>query len=140
MRLSTSVLLAASILLSTGAQAQVNPDPRIAAAAEAATAWLVPFDAGNIEESWKQSAGLMRQTVPQAELQQRMVGANGIGPLQSRTLRGAGIDVNPANAPPGEYVVLQYLSSYAKRDKVIEKIYSIRESDGNWRVVNYLMQ
>lgn len=139
MKLLAPLLLAASLLMSGTVQAQAN-DPRIPLAEEAATAWLVSFDAGNVQESWERSAALLRQTVPVAEFGQRVADAQALGPVQSRRLGGAGIDRAPAQAPErGDYVVLQYLTQYAKRPNVFEKIISMRDSDGIWRVVNYLM-
>lgn len=140
MKLLASALFTVSLMLSGTASAQSSADPRIAAAQEEARAWFAEFDAGNVQGSWERGSDVLRNTVPPAEFQQRMASAQALGPLASRTLRGAGIELAPEQAPDkGPYVVLQYLSSYARRDNVVEKVYSKRDSEGIWRVANYLM-
>lgn len=115
--------------------------PATADAQKAATEWLVLIDAGRYPESWTAAAAAFRKAVTQEKWQDAAKLARGlVGPLKSRTLKQAIPTQHPPGAPEGDYVVFQYGSSFENNATAIETLTTVRETDGNWRVVGYFVR
>jgi hypothetical protein len=110
-------------------------------AIRAALAWLELIDAGNYEESWDEAAEYLRRVVAREQLAQSLRGAREpLGEVASRTLESRQYATTLPGAPDGEYVVLQYRSSFANKQSAVETITPMRESDGSWRVSGYFIK
>jgi len=147
MKLFAPFLLSASLLLASTAQAQVSNlsrnvnDTRGAEAQAAADAWLASFDTGDAGDNWLQSAGIFKERVKQDDWQKKVEDQRTqFGRLKTRTLKGMGFTRQMDNAPDGEYFVMRYLSTYAKKDNVVEILVPTRDRDGNWKIANYVAQ
>jgi hypothetical protein len=44
------------------------------------------------------------------------------------------------DAPPGEYVILQFDTQFENRSGVVETVTPMREKDGSWRVSGYFIK
>jgi hypothetical protein len=110
-------------------------------AMSAASAWLDIVDAGRYAESWDASAALFREQVPKLQWERQLQDARGaLGTLGSRKLASATYTPAPPNAPPGEYVIIQYHSRYENRPLTTEIVTPMREKDGSWRVSGYFIR
>jgi hypothetical protein len=106
-----------------------------AAAESAARAWLALVDSGSYAESWSAAATLFRQKVPQSQWQAAAANARGpLGALKSKTLQSATFKASLPGAPDGEYVVVQFASSFEHKADATETVTPMKEADGSWRV------
>lgn len=147
MKLFAPFLLSASLLLAGTVQAQVSTlspnvnDTRATEAQAAANTWLASFDTGEGADNWLQSASIFKERVRQEDWQKRVDDQRTqFGRLKTRTLKGMEFTRQLENAPDGEYFVLRYLSTYAKKDTVVEILVPTRDRDGNWKIANYVTQ
>jgi hypothetical protein len=147
MKLFAPFLLSASLLLAGPVQAQVSTlspntsDTRATEAQAAASTWLASFDTGDGADNWLQSASVFKERVKQEDWEKKVDDQRTqFGRLKTRTLKGMGFTRQMDNAPDGEYFVMRYLSTYAKKDNVVEIVVPTRDRDGNWKIANYVTQ
>ena len=110
-------------------------------AQQSAESWLALVDSGKYAESWQQAASLFKAHVSKDDWQ-KMLSAT-LGPLgknTSRKLRSAKYATSLPGAPDGEYVVIQYESSFEHKQSAIETITPMLEKDGQWRVSGYFIK
>jgi hypothetical protein len=43
-------------------------------------------------------------------------------------------------APAGDYVVIQYATQFANKDKAVETVVPMRTPDGSWKVSGYFIR
>lgn len=111
------------------------------AATEAAGAWLRLVDAGEYAESWKQAASLFRKQVTAGQWKTAVGNARGpLGKVLSRRLRSAEYRRTLPGAPDGDYVVIQYDTSFEKKKSGIETVTPMKDGDGIWRVSGYFIK
>ncbi len=111
------------------------------AAVAAAEKWLALADAGNYGESWTQAAELFRNAVKPEQWEQAMLAVRKpLGKLVSRTLKSASYKTSLPGAPDGEYVVIQFATSFEHKDSAIETVTPMMDKDGQWRVSGYYIR
>jgi uncharacterized protein DUF4019 len=143
MRLITAVLLSVSIGHAAPALAQ-TADPAgaaVEAAQVAARSWLSLVDRARYGESWDSAAGVFRKamTKPAWEAAARQA-RTPFAALGSRKLLGASFQTRLPNAPPGEYVVLQYRAEAKGGRWAVETVTPTKDADGTWRVSRYYVR
>jgi len=110
-------------------------------AKEAAGAWLRLVDAGEYAESWKKAASLFQKQVTASQWKTAVENARGpLGKVVSRRLRRAEYRKTLPGAPDGDYVVLQYETSFEKKQSAIETVTPMKDGDGVWRVSGYYIK
>jgi hypothetical protein len=153
-------LLAAGVALAAVAQAQSRPAAPAAAPAasaapkaandgiisnpdfekagqNAAHAWLLLLDRKDWGTAWDASSAAFRKTVPLGTWMDKVPAVRAsFGAFQERN---AGITVYKnklAGNADGDYVTVVFVSKFANKE-VEEKVTTVRESDGRWRVTGY---
>jgi hypothetical protein len=63
-----------------------------------------------------------------------------LGKMLSRKLKGATYTKTLPGAPDGEYVVVQYESSFEHKQSAVETITPMLDKDGMWRVSGYFIK
>jgi uncharacterized protein DUF4019 len=117
------------------------PAPPEASAEAAALAWLALLDAGNYGESWSKASSLFRQKIPESQWQSAASGTRApLGPLKSRTLRSATMKSTLPGAPDGQYVVLEFESSFEHKASAVETVTPVKDADGQWHVSGYYIR
>ena len=100
--------------------------------------WLALVDAGEYGQSWDASAAIFQGAVTKQQWEDMLEGVRKpLGALESRKLKSATHMTQMPGAPDGEYVVLQFESSFANKKKAIETVTPMREQDGSWKVSGY---
>lgn len=113
----------------------------IKAAVAAAEKWLALVDEGKYAESWGISAALVKQAVTKEKWQTMMKAAcTPLGKLKSRKLLATHYRTSLPGAPDGQYVVIQYKTSFEKKAEAVETITPMKEKDGSWRVSGYYIK
>ena len=133
-------MVLAALLGSTAAGLGAGEAPEKAAEASA-SAWLATVDAGRYGESWDAAAALFRAALTRAQWEAAVEKARRpLGKLVWRKLHGAKFMTDIPNAPAGEYVVIQYDTSFEKRSAMTETITPMKDKDGVWRVSGYYIK
>ena len=123
------------------AQAADTTDARVAAAGVVAQAWLRLVDAGRYGESWDSAAAVFRDAVTKPAWESAVrEGRAPFEPFGRRELLAGSFQTQLPNAPPGEYVVLQYRTKVARGRTVVETVTPMKDRDGRWRVSGYYVR
>jgi len=116
-------------------------DEAVAAAKTAANSWLAQTDSEDFAGSWTSASSLFRAAVTEAEWEKALSAVRGpIGRLISRELGSADFYTTLPGAPDGEYVVMQFNSSFAQKATAIETVTVMLDSDGSWCVSGYYIK
>ena len=111
------------------------------AAQQSAQTWLALVDGGKYGQSWSEAAQLFKQAVTQSQWESAARGAREpLGKLQSRKLQSAEYRRSLPGAPDGEYVVIQYATSFENKKSAIEMVTPMKDRDGVWRVSGYIIR
>jgi hypothetical protein len=89
------------------------------AAIGSANGWLSLVDAGNHGESWDSAAAIFQGAVSRAQWEQAM---------------------QAPGAPDGEYVVIQFSTSFENKASAVETVTPMLDADGEWRVSGYYIR
>ncbi|MGD0986673.1 MAG: DUF4019 domain-containing protein [Candidatus Sulfotelmatobacter sp.] len=107
-------------------------------AVQSAESWLALVDAGKSDESWQEAAQLFKTAVTKEDWRKALHGSREpLGKLLSRKLKGATYKTSLPGAPDGEYVVIQYDSSFEHKQAAVETVTPMLDKDGKWRVSGY---
>lgn len=134
-------VLALTLFSLTALPAPAADNPKTTAAIKAAENFLLLLDTGQYAQSWDAAASLFRQQVPKEAWVQQVSGLlSSVGMVKNRAITGAEYLTQLPGAPDGEYVVIQYRSSFANKEKATETITPMRDKDGQWRVSGYYLK
>jgi hypothetical protein len=110
-------------------------------AAGAAETWLGLVDSGKYLESWETTAVLFRSAVTKEQWERALKAARQpLGRCIARKVKWRQYATSLPGAPDGEYVVLQYETSFENKKAAVETITPMREKDGQWRVSGYYIK
>lgn len=138
MPLRTLTLVCALALLA-GAPNRGRADAEAVAQGRAsAKEWLVMLDAQDYDGTWSAAGELLKAAVTQDEWARRMsVTLGPLGKVESRAVRSSEYSTTMPGAPDGEYVVIQFDTSFASKQAALENVVMRKQSDGSWRVAGY---
>jgi hypothetical protein len=127
---------------------QVKPEVKQEAKTEAEKAalkvaedWLQLIDAGKYSESWQEAAEYARAIVNRQNWQKTFQDARQpLGKLISRKLKSTRYTTSAPGAPNGQYVIIQYETSFENKASAVETITPMLDKDGKWRVSGYYIR
>ncbi len=138
---TVTLLLLLTCLASRAAAQADSAGHAVAAAQAAAGEWLALVDGLRYEESWDSAAALFRDKVSKPAWKAAVRQARGpLEPFGARSLISAAFTTTLPEAPPGQYVVLQYETGVAGGRTVVETVTPRRDPDGRWRVSGYYVR
>ena len=121
--------------------AMAGRSDREKAAIAAAEKWLTIVDKGKYMESWKESSEYFKQAVTQDQWEQALRAVRGpLGKLISRKVKSATYTSSLPGAPDGQYVVIQFNTSFENKKSGIETVTPMIDKDGKWRVSGYYIK
>ena len=133
-------LIIVGLLLSGGA-VMASDAGKEAAAVSAAEKWLATIDAGKYAASWNESAEIFRNAVKSEQWEQSLKAVRKpLGKLLSRKVQTKVYKTSLAGAPDGEYVVIQFETSFENKKAAIETVTPMLDKDGKWRVSGYYLK
>jgi hypothetical protein len=110
-------------------------------AKESAAAWLMLIDTGKYADSWQHAARTFKTHISKKQWESAFRASRSpLGALQSRKLKSASYKTSLPGAPDGQYVVLQYESSFEHKQSAIETVTPMLDVDGTWRVSGYFIK
>jgi phosphoribosyl-ATP pyrophosphohydrolase len=108
---------------------------------KAAEAWLALTDGGKAGDSWEAAAIIFKAVVTKEQWEKALEAARKpLGELVSRELKRASPTDTLPGAPDGEYVVLEFTSSFARKKEAVETVTPMKDKDGTWRVSGYFIK
>jgi hypothetical protein len=107
-------------------------------AVQAAKTWLALVDAGAYGKSWEMAAAYFKVAVQKTQWHQTATAVRGpLGAVVSRSLKSATYVTSLPGAPDGEYVVIQFSSSFQNKAAATETVTPMLDKNGQWRVSGY---
>jgi hypothetical protein len=135
-----SRFLALALLLSICSAVQAQPKPE-QLAQQSANAWLALVDSGKYADSWQEASQLFKAHVTKEQWQDALRATRDpLGKMLSRKLKSATHKTTLPGAPDGEYVVIQYETSFEHKQSAVETVTPMLDKDGKWRVSGYYIK
>ncbi len=107
---------------------------------QAAGKWLALIDGQQYRDSWDQAASLFKLQVSVDHWLQSITAARKpLGNMISRKLISATYAASLPGAPDGEYVVLQYQTTFSYKKSAVETVTPMLD-DNHWRVSGYYVR
>jgi hypothetical protein len=136
-RISVAVLLTV-LLLCIVASSQTEKEK---AAVASAKQWLGVVDAGRYAASWDETATMFKNAVSKDQWAQMLNASRApLGKLESRKEKSAKYETSLPGAPDGQYVVMQFDSSFEHKKTAVETVTTQLDKDGKWRVAGYYIK
>ena len=111
------------------------------AAIESAGAWLDLLDSGKYSESWEEAAEYVKALANKDNWQKTFQGVRQpLGKLVSRELESTRYTTSAPGAPDGQYLIIQYKTSFENKKSAIETVTPMLDKDGKWRVSGYYIK
>lgn len=103
-----------------------------------ARSWLALTDDGQYTESWKKASSHLRnKKTESAWIKTTEAIRKPLGPMDARYIATAGYRERLSGFPKGEYVVVQFYTTFKIKGLALETITLAKENDEVWRVVDY---
>ena len=119
----------------------IAQDTKVEAAEKAADSWLALVDKGDYAASYQQAASLFKEHVTQDEWVHLVKPVRApLGAVVSRQLHNAEFTTSLPGAPDGQYVVIQYSTSFQNKKSAVETVVPMLDKDGQWRVSGYTIK
>ena len=97
--------------------------------------------AQEFDESWRLAGELLKVAVAQEEWTAKLsVTLGPLGKKTSRGVRSSEYSTTMPGAPDGEYVLLQFDTSFENKQSAVETVVMTKESDGLWRTSGYYIR
>ena len=110
-------------------------------AVAAAQTWLALVDQGSYGESWETAATYFKQVITKDKWEQAITTVRKpMGKMLSRKLLSQIYTQSMPGAPDGEYVVIQFETSFKNKNSGIETVTPMLDKDGQWRVSGYYIK
>ncbi len=103
-----------------------------------ARSWLELVDTEKYKESLEQASPVFKTKTDEAEWVRTITASReSRGAVTARYIATAGSAKSLSGLPDGEYIVLQFYTTFAVKGLALETITLEKSSDGGWRVSQY---
>ena len=114
---------------------------KIGIALEASGSWLAMVDEGKYSESWQNTSSYFKNIVEEIQWAKTIKAVRmPLGDVISRKAISQQYTKTLPGAPDGEYVVIQYKTSFQNKASAIETVTPALDRDGIWRVSGYYIK
>ncbi|MBC8769319.1 DUF4019 domain-containing protein [Arenibacter sp. BSSL-BM3] len=105
-----------------------------------ATAWLGLIYDQNYSQSWDNAASLFQKAVTKEQWTQQLSGiVPPLGKVISRDVISSEYHTTLPGAPDGEYIVIQFKTSFENKNESIETVTQMKDGD-QWKVSGYFIK
>ena len=104
--------------------------------------WIYLVAGGKYSDScWKEATGYFKGAVKEERWQETAEGVRKpLGKVISRQVKSKSYHTSLPGAPDGEYVVIQFETSFENKKSAIETVTPMMDKDGKWRVSGYFIK
>jgi formylmethanofuran dehydrogenase subunit E len=118
-----------------------NHDEAEKQAVAAAESWLALVDDGKYGQGWVVAADYLKNAISKDAFEKSMKAARKpLGKVKSREVKSKDYRTSLPGAPDGEYVVIQFNTSFEDKKAPIETITPMLAKDGKWTVSGYFIR
>jgi hypothetical protein len=119
---------------------QTDSDQRIQKAQSAAEQWLKLVDSGDYDQSWQTASEMFKSKVSKEQWAKAIQTTRlPFGQVLSRKIKKATYADHLPGAPDGDYVVIQYETSFEHKKAAVETITPMLDN-GEWKVSGYFIR
>lgn len=116
-------------------------DPRASLVQETARAWLADTDRGDAAQSWKNAGKRFREAITVDRWAESLKQVRPpLGALSQRGLLATQFRRSIPGAADGDYAIVVFRTTFAKKMDARETLTLEREPDGVWRVIGYFIR
>lgn len=134
------LLTVALVVMILSCQGETEPYSSDAASLTA-TKWLELVDSQNYKKSWETASIAFRNQIGVDDWISTAMNARApLGKMISRELTNQTYKTSLPGAPDGEYVVMEFTTSFTNKNSAIETITPMLDEDGQWRVAGYYIR
>ena len=113
---------------------------KTAKAQESAQQWLDLIDRSQYVASWSTAASYFQNNITATEWEKMLQGVRQpLGATISRQLETKEYKTSVPGSPDGEYVIIQYQTSFSNKKSAVETVTSMLDRDGIWKVAGYFI-
>jgi hypothetical protein len=135
------LLLLACCLSAIGVGSALAQDPRATLAQKEARSWLELTDRSDALASWSAAGKQFQRAITADKWADSLKQVRPpLGALIERTMLSTQFTTSFPGAPDGDYALLVFRSSFAKKIDSHETLTLEHEADGAWRVIGYLIR
>jgi hypothetical protein len=110
-------------------------------AIEASNTWLKLIDNGQYVKSWETAADFFKNAISKKQWNQSLNAVRKpLGKIIKRDVKSKQYMTSLPGAPDGEYVIIQYDTSFENKKSAIETVTPMLDKDGKWRVSGYYIK
>lgn len=103
--------------------------------------WLAMVDGGEYAHSWDEAAEYFKGAITREQWGQSLQGVRKpLGKVISREVKSKTYTTSLPGAPDGEYVVIQFETSFEHKKSAVETVTPMIDTDGKWRVSGYYIK
>jgi hypothetical protein len=112
------------------------------AAQQSAQSWMALVDKGDYAGSYDQASSTFKTAIGKDDWVQKLrAGRAPLGKVVSRKLKSADFTTQLPGAPDGQYVVIQYDTSFENKQSAVETIVPmVDKKDRQWRTSGYFVK
>ncbi|MDJ0608508.1 MAG: DUF4019 domain-containing protein [Kiloniellales bacterium] len=136
-QLATIAVLGVFVMSASGQASEEKESAALRAAEE----WLALVDAERYGESWQAAASYFQKAVSRDQWQQALNGVRRpLGTVLSRRPKSKTFTTTLPGAPDGQYVVIQFDTSFENKRSSVETVTPMLDENGRWRVSGYFIK
>jgi hypothetical protein len=110
-------------------------------AVESSNTWLKLIDDGQYSKSWERAAELFKNALTEEQWNQSLNAVRKpLGKVIRRNMKSKQYMTSLPGAPDGEYVVIEYETSFENKKVAIETVTPMLDKDKKWRVSGYYIK
>jgi len=110
-------------------------------AQKAADSWLAVVDKADYAGSYDKASSYFKSALTKQKWVEALNASRGnFGKLVSRKVNNAQYTTSLPGAPDGEYVVIQYDTSFENKKSSVETVAMMLDKDGQWRAAGYFIK
>ncbi|HYT96177.1 MAG TPA: DUF4019 domain-containing protein [Casimicrobiaceae bacterium] len=138
---STIRCTALAVVLACWSALALGQDPAATTVQHIARDWLALTDRGDGAASWDAAAHQFKNALPRERWADSLKKSRDpFGALAQRTVLSTTFATSFPGAPDGNYAMVLFRTSFAKKTDATETVTLEREADGAWRVVGYFIR
>ena len=107
-------------------------------AQKSAEKWLGLIDRSEYSDSWSEAAPYFQNNVTKEQWQRTLLGVRQpLGKMLSREVASTQYTTTLPGSPDGEYVVIQYNTSFENKESAVETVTPMLDENDRWKVAGY---
>ncbi len=106
-----------------------------------ARSWLALTDESRYTESWKKASSHFQKKRPESDwIKTIETIRKPLGSMEARYIASAGYSQGLSGFPDGEYVIIQFYTTFKRKGLVMETVTLAKDKDNTWRVADYVIK